>query len=99
MNGRQFIYHMQGLTKTYPPSKKVLDDIHLSFYPGSKIRVLGRHGSGKSTLLRLMAGIDKDFAGQGRVGEGARRRYLEQEPQAEPKLTVRENVMWGVAAK
>ena len=99
MNGRQFIYHMQGLTKTYPPSKKVLDNIHLSFYPDAKIGVLGVNGSGKSTLLRIMAGIDKDFAGEGWVAEGARVGYLEQEPQLDPKLTVRENVMQGVAAK
>jgi ATP-binding cassette ChvD family protein len=99
MNGRQFIYHMQGLTKTYPPGKKVLDDIHLSFYPDAKIGVLGVNGSGKSTLLRIMAGIDKDFTGDGWVAEGARVGYLEQEPQLDPKKTVRENVMEGVAAK
>jgi energy-dependent translational throttle protein EttA len=99
MNGRQFIYHMQGLTKTYPPSKKVLDDIHLSFYPDAKIGVLGVNGSGKSTLLRIMAGIDKDFTGEGWVAEGARVGYLEQEPQLDPKMTVRENVMQGVAVK
>src|SRR5499433_1675454 len=99
MNGRQFIYHMQGLTKTYPPSKKVLDNIHLSFYPDAKIGVLGVNGSGKSTLLRIMAGIDKDFTGEGWVAEGARVGYLEQEPQLDPKKTVRENVMKGVAAK
>jgi ATP-binding cassette ChvD family protein len=99
MNGRQFIYHLQGLTKTYPPSKKVLDDIHLSFYPDAKIGVLGVNGSGKSTLLRIMAGIDTDFTGEGWVAEGARVGYLEQEPQLDPKKTVRENVMEGVAAK
>ena len=99
MNGRQFIYHMQGLTKTYPPSKKVLDNIHLSFYPDAKIGVLGVNGSGKSTLLRIMAGIHKDFTGEGWVAEGARVGYLEQEPQLDPKITVRENVMQGVAAK
>jgi energy-dependent translational throttle protein EttA len=99
MNGRQFIYHMQGLTKTYPPAKKVLDDIHLSFYPDAKIGVLGVNGSGKSTLLRIMAGIDKDYTGEGWVAEGARVGYLEQEPQLDPKKTVRENVMEGVAAK
>jgi ATP-binding cassette ChvD family protein len=99
MNGRQFIYHMQSLTKSYPPSKKVLDNIHLSFYPDAKIGVLGVNGSGKSTLLRIMAGIDKDFAGEGWVAEGARVGYLEQEPQLDPKMTVRENVMQGVAAK
>ncbi|MGA7152279.1 MAG: energy-dependent translational throttle protein EttA [Pseudolabrys sp.] len=99
MNGRQFIYHMQGLTKTFPPSKKVLDNIHLSFYPDAKIGVLGVNGSGKSTLLRIMAGIDKEFTGDGWVAEGARVGYLEQEPQLDPTKTVRENVMEGVAAK
>ena len=99
MNGRQFIYHMQGLTKTYPPSKKVLDNIHLSFYPDAKIGVLGVNGSGKSTLLRIMAGIDTEFAGEGWVAEGARVGYLEQEPQLDPSKSVRENVMEGVAAK
>jgi ATP-binding cassette ChvD family protein len=99
MNGRQFIYHMQGLTKTYPGNRKVLENIHLSFYPDAKIGVLGVNGSGKSTLLRIMAGIDKEFAGEGWVAEGARVGYLEQEPQLDPKLSVRENVMQGVAAK
>ncbi len=99
MNGRQFIYHMQGLTKTYPPAKKVLDNIHLSFYPDAKIGVLGVNGSGKSTLLRIMAGLDTEFTGEGWVAEGARVGYLEQEPQLDPKKTVRENVMLGVAAK
>src|SRR5690606_23452586 len=56
---RQFIYHMQGLTKTYPGNRKVLENINLSFYPDAKIGVLGVNGSGKSTLLRIMAGIDK----------------------------------------
>jgi ATP-binding cassette ChvD family protein len=99
MNGRQFIYHMQGLTKTYPPAKKVLDNIHLSFYPDAKIGVLGVNGSGKSTLLRIMAGIDTGFAGEAWVAEGARVGYLEQEPQLDAKKTVRKNVMEGVAAK
>jgi ATP-binding cassette ChvD family protein len=99
MNGRQFIYHMQGLTKTYPPAKKVLDNVHLSFYPDAKIGVLGVNGSGKSTLLRIMAGLDKDFSGDAWVAEGARVGYLEQEPQLDPKKSVRENVMEGVAAK
>ncbi|MGH6682456.1 MAG: ATP-binding cassette domain-containing protein, partial [Pseudolabrys sp.] len=99
MNGRQFIYHMEGLTKTYPAGKKVLENIHLSFYPDAKIGVLGVNGSGKSTLLRIMAGIDTEFAGEGWVAEGARVGYLEQEPQLDPKKTVRENVMEGVAAK
>jgi ATP-binding cassette ChvD family protein len=90
---------MQGLTKTYPPAKKVLDNIHLSFYPDAKIGVLGVNGSGKSTLLRIMAGLDTEFTGEGWVAEGARVGYLEQEPQLDPKKTVRENVMEGVATK
>jgi len=99
MNGRQFIYHMQGLSKTYPPAKKVLDNIHLSFYPDAKIGVLGVNGSGKSTLLRIMAGLDTEFSGEAWVAEGARVGYLEQEPQLDAGKTVRENVMEGVAAK
>ncbi|MSO67159.1 MAG: energy-dependent translational throttle protein EttA [Pseudolabrys sp.] len=99
MNGRQFIYHMQGLTKTFPAGKKVLENIHLSFYPDAKIGVLGVNGSGKSTLLRIMAGIDTEFVGEGFVAEGARVGYLEQEPQLDASKTVRENVMEGVAAK
>jgi ATPase subunit of ABC transporter with duplicated ATPase domains len=99
MNGRQFIYHMQGLTKAYPTGKKVLENVNLSFYPDAKIGVLGVNGSGKSTLLRIMAGIDTDYAGEGFVAEGARVGYLEQEPQLDPDKTVRENVMEGVAAK
>jgi ATP-binding cassette ChvD family protein len=99
MNGRQFIYHMEGLTKAYPAGKKVLENIHLSFYPDAKIGVLGVNGSGKSTLLRIMAGIDTEYTGEGWVAQGARVGYLEQEPQLDPKKTVRENVMEGVAAK
>jgi ATP-binding cassette ChvD family protein len=99
MNGRQFIYHMQGLTKTYPGNRKVLENINLSFYPDAKIGVLGVNGSGKSTLLRIMAGIDKDFVGEGWVAEGARVGYLEQEPHLDAELSVRDNVMKGVAAK
>ena len=96
---RQFIYHMQGLTKTYPGGKKVLDNIHLSFYPDAKIGVLGVNGAGKSTLLKIMAGIDTDYAGDGWVAEGARVGYLPQEPQLDADLDVRGNVMLGVAEK
>lgn len=94
---RQFIYHMQGLTKTWPGGKKVLDNIHLSFYPDAKIGVLGVNGSGKSTLLRIMAGIDKEFVGEGWVADGARVGYLQQEPPLDGSLNVRGNVMVGVA--
>ena len=93
---RQFVYFMQGLTKSYP-TRKVLDNVHLSFYPDAKIGVLGVNGAGKSTLLKIMAGIDKEYTGEAWVAEGARVGYLEQEPQLDPKLTVRENVMLGVA--
>jgi len=99
MNGRQFIYHMEGLTKTYPPAKKILENIHLSFYPDAKIGVLGVNGSGKSTLLRIMAGLDKDFTGEAWVAQGARVGYLEQEPQLNPEKSVRGNVEEGVAGK
>ncbi len=95
---RQFIYHMQGLSKTYPGNRKVLENINLSFYPDAKIGVLGVNGAGKSTLLRIMAGIDKEYTGDGWVAEGARVGYLPQEPQLDETRTVRENVMLGVAA-
>src|SRR4030088_2601861 len=94
--GRRFVYFMQGLAKPYP-TRKVLDNVHLSFYPDAKIGVLGVNGSGKSTLLRIMAGIDKEYNGGGWVAEGARVGYLEQEPQLDASKTVRENVMLGVA--
>src|SRR6059036_4212862 len=96
---RQFVYFMQGLSRTYPGNRKVLDNVHLSFYPDAKIGVLGVNGSGKSTLLRIMAGIDKDYVGEGWVAEGSRVGYLEQEPQLNADKTVRENVMEGVASK
>jgi ATP-binding cassette ChvD family protein len=99
MPSYQYVYHMQGLNKTYPGGKKVLENIHLSFYPDAKIGVLGVNGSGKSTLLRIMAGIDKDFTGEGWVAEGARVGYLSQEPQLDASKSVRDNVMDGVAAK
>jgi energy-dependent translational throttle protein EttA len=94
---RQFIYHMQGLSKTYPGNRKVLEDINLSFYPDAKIGVLGVNGAGKSTLLRIMAGLDPDYTGEAWAAEGARVGYLPQEPQLDPQKSVRENVMEGVA--
>ena len=94
---RQFIYHMQGLSKTYPGNRKILENINLSFYPDAKIGVLGVNGSGKSTLLRIMAGIDKEFVGEAWVAEGATVGYLEQAPQLDASKNVRANVMEGVA--
>src|ERR1700675_369978 len=96
---RQFIYHMQGLGKTYPGGKKVLENINLSFYPDAKIGVLGVNGAGKSTLLRIMAGIDKEFTGEGFVAEGARVGYLPQEPPLDDSLDARSNAMLGVKDK
>ena len=94
---RQFIYHMQGLSKTYPGNRKVLENINLSFYPDAKIGVLGVNGAGKSTLLRIMAGLDTEFSGEAWAAEGARVGYLQQEPQLDAAKSVRENVMDGVA--
>ncbi len=94
---RQFVYHMQGLSKTYPGNRKVLENINLSFYPDAKIGVLGANGAGKSTLLRIMAGLDQEFVGEAWAAEGARVGYLPQEPQLDAGKNVRENVMQGVA--
>ncbi|MFN4143731.1 energy-dependent translational throttle protein EttA [Aestuariivirga sp.] len=96
---RQFIYHMHGLTKAYAGGKKVLENIHLSFYPDAKIGVLGPNGSGKSTLLRIMAGLDKEWNGEAWLSEGATVGYLPQEPELDPALDVMGNVMEGVAHK
>jgi ATP-binding cassette ChvD family protein len=94
---RQFIYHMQDLSKTYPGNRKVLDSVNLQFYPDAKIGVLGVNGAGKSTLLRIMAGLDKDYTGEAWAAQGARVGYLAQEPQLDPTKSVRDNVMEGVA--
>ena len=95
---RQFIYHMSGLSKSYG-TKKVLENIHLSFYPDAKIGILGPNGAGKSTVLRIMAGLDKEFTGEAWLAEGASCGYLPQEPQLDASKTVAENVMEGVAGK
>jgi ATP-binding cassette ChvD family protein len=96
---RQFAYHMEGLNKAWPGGKKVLDNIHLSFYPDAKIGVLGVNGAGKSTLLRIMAGTDTEFTGEAWAAEGVRVGYLPQEPKLDETKTVRENVMEGVHVK
>src|SRR5262249_31924773 len=89
----------QGLTKTYPGNRKVLENIHLSFYPDAKIGVLGLNGAGKSTLLRIMAGIDKDFTRDGWGAGGGRVGVLPPEPPLESAQSVRESGIEGVAAK
>jgi len=96
MMARQFIYHMQDLSKVYPGNRKVLENINLSFYPDAKIGVLGVNGAGKSTLLRIMAGLDQDYSGEAWAAEGARVGYLPQEPQLDREKNVRDNVMQGV---
>jgi ATP-binding cassette ChvD family protein len=95
---RQFIYHMSGLNKAYG-TKRVLENIHLSFYPDAKIGILGPNGAGKSTVLKIMAGMDKEFTGEAWLAEGATVGYLAQEPVLDPKKTVFENIMDGVAKK
>ncbi|MGJ8546454.1 MAG: energy-dependent translational throttle protein EttA [Sulfitobacter sp.] len=99
MAAYQYVYHMSGVSKTYPGGKKCFENIHLNFLPGVKIGVVGVNGAGKSTLLKIMAGIDTDFSGEAWHAEGARVGYLPQEPKLDENLSVRENVMLGVAAK
>jgi ATP-binding cassette ChvD family protein len=99
MASYQYVYHMQGVSKTYPGGKKCFENIHLSFLPGVKIGVVGVNGAGKSTLMKIMAGMDKDYTGEAWSAEGAKVGYLPQEPKLDETLNVRDNVMLGVAAK
>ena len=99
MAAYQYVYHMDGVSKTYPGGKKCFENIRLSFLPGVKIGVVGVNGSGKSTLLKIMAGLDKDFTGEAWAAAGAKVGYLPQEPKLDETLTVRENVMLGVKPK
>ena len=99
MASYQYVYHMDGVSKTYPGGKKVFENIHLNFLPGVKIGVVGVNGAGKSTLLKVMAGLDKDFQGEAWAAKGAKVGYLSQEPWLDPQLNVRGNVMEGVKAK
>lgn len=99
MAAYQYVYHMDGVSKTYPGGKKCFENIRLSFLPGVKIGVVGVNGSGKSTLLKIMAGLDTEFSGEAWAAQGAKVGYLPQEPKLEQELTVRENVMLGVKPK
>jgi ATP-binding cassette ChvD family protein len=96
MSDGQYIYTMQGLTKTHQPDKTVFEDITLAFYPGAKIGVLGYNGSGKSSLLRIMAGLDEDYRGEARLADGATVGLLEQEPQLDESKDVLGNVEEGM---
>ena len=95
----QYIFQMQGLTKTFPGGKKLFENIWLSFYPDAKIGVVGVNGSGKSTLLKIMAGLDQDFGGEARAADGVKRGYLAQEPQLDEALDVWGNVISDCAEK
>jgi len=95
---KDFVFTMKGLSKTYPPGKKVLNDIYLSFYYGAKIGVIGLNGAGKSTLLKIMAGVETEFEGEAFPGKGTSVGYLPQEPKLDEKLTVKENVAQGMKA-
>jgi len=97
MASYQYVYHMEGVSKTYPGGKKCFENIHLNFLPGVKIGVVGVNGSGKSTLLRIIAGQDTDFKGEAWAAKGAKVGYLAQEPQLDATLDVKGNVMLGVA--
>ena len=99
MAAYQYVYHMDGVSKTYPGGKKCFENIRLSFLPGVKIGVVGVNGAGKSTLMKIMAGLDKDFTGEAWSAEGAKVGYLSQEPKLDEELSVRDNVMHGVAEK
>jgi ATP-binding cassette ChvD family protein len=93
----QFIFTMINLRKVVPPQREILKGIYLSFLPGAKIGVLGLNGAGKSTLLRIMAGVDKDFAGEARPAEGIRIGFLPQDPRLDPARDVLGNVELAVA--
>ena len=99
MAAYQYVYHMDGVSKTYPGGKKCFENIRLSFLPGVKIGVVGVNGAGKSTLMKIMAGLDKNFTGEAWSAEGAKVGYLSQEPKLNEEMNVRDNVMLGLAEK
>ncbi|MGV9007962.1 MAG: energy-dependent translational throttle protein EttA [Brevundimonas sp.] len=90
---QQYIFQMQGLTKAFPGGKKIFENIWLSFYADAKIGVVGVNGSGKSTLLKIMAGLDKEFAGEAKAADGIKRGYLEQEPHLDDSKNVWDNAI------
>ncbi len=99
MSSYQYVYHMDGVSKTYEGGKKCFENIHLSFLPGVKIGVVGVNGSGKSTLMRIMAGLDTEFSGEAWAAKGTNVGYLPQEPKLDEKKSVRENVLDSIAEK
>ncbi|MDX9920401.1 MAG: energy-dependent translational throttle protein EttA [Paludibacter sp.] len=93
---KKVIFSMVNVSKTFPPQKKVLNNIYLSFFYGAKIGIIGLNGSGKSTLLKIIAGVEKSFDGQVVFSPGYSVGYLEQDPQLDPQKTVKEIVQEGV---
>ncbi len=99
MSKYEYVYHMEGVSKTYPGGKKCFENINLSFLPGVKIGVVGVNGAGKSTLMKIMAGLETEFGGEAWAAKGVSVGYLPQEPHLQEDLNVRENVMLGVKQK
>lgn len=99
MSKYEYVYHMEGVSKTYPGGKKCFENINLSFLPGVKIGVVGVNGAGKSTLMKIMAGLETEFGGEAWAAKGVSVGYLPQEPHLKEDLNVRENVMLGVKQK
>ena len=93
---KKVIFSMVGVSKVYPPQKKVLKDIYLSFFYGAKIGIIGLNGSGKSTLLKIIAGVEKEYQGDVVFSPGYSVGYLEQEPHLDDNKTVRQVVEEGV---
>ncbi len=99
MSKYEYVYHMEGVSKTYPGGKKCFENINLSFLPGVKIGVVGVNGAGKSTLMKIMAGLETEFGGEAWAAKGVSVGYLPQEPHLQEDLNVRGNVMLGVKQK
>ena len=93
---KKIIFSMVGVSKSFSPQKKVLNNIYLSFFYGAKIGIIGLNGAGKSTLLKIIAGIEKNYEGEVVFSPGYSVGYLEQDPQLDPEKTVRECVQQGV---
>lgn len=95
MAAYQYVYHMQGVSKTYPGGKKCFENIHLSFLPGVKIGVVGVNGAGKSTLMKIMAGLDTDFTGEAWSAEGPRSAICRRSPNSTPTLRCAKTSCWA----
>ena len=89
MADEKIIFSMVGVSKTFPPHKKVLNNIYLSFFYGAKIGIIGLNGSGKSTLLKIIGGIEKSFQGEVVFSPGYTVGYLEQDPLLDETKTVK----------